>query len=212
MKTQFKAITVGTLTTLATCAALAGSPQQISAQEHDAAHSKESVTFEMAKDLKEAWTQGKLEGLYMINDHLSAYNIDTQIDGHTVTLSGSVDSEAKKELAEEIASNLEGINAVNNDLSIDKAAKSAESENDTNRDLKTVISDASTTASIKLKFIESEVKARNINIDTLSGVVTLTGEVGNDTIKDLALEIASNTDGVKSVENQLEVVELKSKS
>jgi osmotically-inducible protein OsmY len=47
--------------------------------------------------------------------------------------------------------------------------------------------------------------ARNINIDVVQGVVILSGRVNNAEEKSEAEKLAKNTDGVKSVENRLEI-------
>lgn len=47
--------------------------------------------------------------------------------------------------------------------------------------------------------------ARNINIDVVQGVVILSGRVSNAEEKSEAEKLAKNTDGVKSVENRLEI-------
>jgi osmotically-inducible protein OsmY len=44
-----------------------------------------------------------------------------------------------------------------------------------------------------------------INVDSDEGVVTLSGEVESGEEKDLAIRIASNTEGAKSVTDQLMV-------
>jgi osmotically-inducible protein OsmY len=45
----------------------------------------------------------------------------------------------------------------------------------------------------------------DINVDSEEGVVTLSGEVESAQEKDLAIRIASNTDGAKSVNDRLMV-------
>lgn len=69
------------------------------------------------------------------------------------------------------------------------------------------IRDQSITASIKTKLIaNSEVAARNINVDTEGGIVTLRGTVGSEKEKTIAIKIARNTKGVKKVIAKLEIL------
>jgi hyperosmotically inducible periplasmic protein len=52
-------------------------------------------------------------------------------------------------------------------------------------------------------FADDDIKARHINVSTRDGVVTLTGFVDNQPQRDLALQIARTTDGVRQVKDGL---------
>jgi len=68
------------------------------------------------------------------------------------------------------------------------------------------IDDATITASVKSKLaIEADTAAHNIDVDTNSGVVTLTGEVDTAEERRKAETIARNTNGVSRVNNLLTV-------
>ena len=68
-------------------------------------------------------------------------------------------------------------------------------------------SDLWITSSTKMKLaVDSRTPATEINVDTLDGVVNLFGMVPTQESKAAAAEIARSVSGVKSVENQLEVV------
>ena len=72
------------------------------------------------------------------------------------------------------------------------------------RDTGTIVNDAWITTQIYAKFFaSSEIKGRNINVDTASGVVTLTGEVHSGVERNLAVTKAKGTDGVKQVVDKL---------
>jgi osmotically-inducible protein OsmY len=67
--------------------------------------------------------------------------------------------------------------------------------------------DAGITTAVKTKLAADDtVKARNINVDTMNGTVTLTGEVRSMDEEAQALQIARGTDGVTSVVDQITVV------
>ena len=53
---------------------------------------------------------------------------------------------------------------------------------------------------------DATVSGLKINVDTADGVVSLTGDVASTIEKRRALEIARETDGVKSVKDQLKIV------
>jgi osmotically-inducible protein OsmY len=68
------------------------------------------------------------------------------------------------------------------------------------------VDDATITASVKTKFAaDTDVAAHNIDVDTVEGVVTLTGKVDTWDEKREAEAIARDTDGVRRVVNNLTV-------
>lgn len=67
-------------------------------------------------------------------------------------------------------------------------------------------SDAALSARIKTAFAaDSLVKARDIKVDTMRGVVTLTGTVNSAAERDKAIAIARDTKGVTEVKSNLRV-------
>jgi hyperosmotically inducible protein len=69
-----------------------------------------------------------------------------------------------------------------------------------------VIDDATITAQVKTKLATDErVKAYQVDVDTHSGVVTLTGTVDTQLARTAATQIAGSVSGVQSVNNLLSV-------
>jgi len=76
----------------------------------------------------------------------------------------------------------------------------------TNQSATEQIDDASITASVKAKFAtDDDVKAHNIDVDTVNGVVTLTGIVNSAAEKAEAARLAADVDGVRRVTNNLQI-------
>ena len=68
--------------------------------------------------------------------------------------------------------------------------------------------DPGITTAVKTKLAADDtVKAYKIDVDTKEGVVTLAGTVDTPTAKSRAVEIAKNTNGVKSVVDELRIPE-----
>lgn len=68
------------------------------------------------------------------------------------------------------------------------------------------INDAEITAKVKAAiFAESGLKSLQISVDTVKGVVTLSGMVDSQESSDKAKALASGVAGVRDVENRLEV-------
>lgn len=69
-----------------------------------------------------------------------------------------------------------------------------------------VVDDAAITTALKVKFVaDADLKALDISVDTVGGVVTLTGMAPSATAKNRATEIARTVDGVSNVNNNLTV-------
>lgn len=66
--------------------------------------------------------------------------------------------------------------------------------------------DAAITARVNASLIaDDQLKASKIDVDTLSGEVTLRGEAPNAQAKDRAADLAMSVEGVKDVDNELTV-------
>jgi len=119
-----------------------------------------------------------------------------------VTLRGSADSAAAKELAERLATNTRGVTSVDNQLVInpDKptlADAAAITANTAGHEM----ADGWITAKVKSMFLYSNnVTGSNITVSTNNGVVTLSGKLYSSVERAHAIELAQNIRGVKSVQ------------
>lgn len=159
--------------------------------------------------IKDAWLDGKLESAYLFNEHLSPFDIDTDVKNGVVHLTGSVESEIDRDLAGEIAKSIDGVSDVKNDLTIDKArARTARDDNASHErsSFRQSVSNATLTAKVKTQLLaNSNTSGMAVNVDSDSGNVTLSGTVDSDEEKELIARIAANTSGAESVDNQLMV-------
>lgn len=155
---------------------------------------------------KDAWIDGKAETVLLMNTNLNNFDINTDVKNGKVVLTGKVESELDKELAEELVLSLDGVTDVDNELTVvknvDAKNKKVESES-TVSDL----TDAKITTVITTRFLfNSEVGGTDIDVDTDKGVVTLNGTVGSDAEKQLAVKIAKNAEDVRDVVDNLTIV------
>jgi osmotically-inducible protein OsmY len=162
---------------------------------------------EPAGAARDAWIDGKLEAVYALNRHLSAFAIDTDVEQGVVRLTGRVESDIDRDLAGELAKGIEGVVEVDNDLEVATDARAVASRaRGPERSFGVWIDDATTTATVKSKLLANRnTQGLQIDVDTRGDVVTLTGEVSSAEEKALAEEIARNTGDVKDVRNQLVV-------
>jgi hyperosmotically inducible protein len=145
------------------------------------------------------------------DDTVKAYRIDVDTTDKVVTLRGEVDTPAARDRAVEVARATSGVRDVVDVLKVAPPAAAtsgiAEDARDAARDAGAMVGDAGITASIKTKMLaDTTVGGLKINIDTTEGVVSLTGDVKSAVEKRRAVAIARETDGVKSVNDKLEIV------
>lgn len=83
--------------------------------------------------------------------------------------------------------------------------------NSTVADSKNAMSDTGITTKVKGAFVkeklfgDKEMSVTGVNVETVNGVVTLTGTVDTQAQADNAVKIAKTVDGVKQVNSKLEV-------
>ncbi len=115
-----------------------------------------------------------------------------------VKLSGTADSQEAKDAAGKLAGNTRGVHSVNNQLVV-VAAKPGVAKDATND-----VADGWITTKVKSTFMYStNVNGTDIAVSTNSGVVTLTGKMDSGAERALAIELARNVRGVKSVDSNL---------
>lgn len=156
---------------------------------------------------KDGWIESKLETALILNKHLNSFDIDIRVDGDRATLEGEVHSNIHRELAENIALGVEGIDSVTNKINvIEKPAEMTESGRPTGRNFAQYVADVSTTAAIKTELLASKnIRGLDIDVDTLNDKVTLSGRVKSLEEKALAQAIAAKHNDVRGVVNNLQV-------
>lgn len=150
---------------------------------------------------KDAWIDGKAETTLLFNGNLNSFDINTDVKQGKIILTGKVDTEVDKALAEELMLSLEGVSDVDNQLSV----VNDKEESDTAKIMQT-LTDSKVESVIKTRLLfESEVSGTDIEVEVDKGVVTLTGIVDSDSEKQLAEAIAKNTSDVENVISNLSI-------
>lgn len=119
-----------------------------------------------------------------------------------VTLNGTANSGAAKELAGSLAKNTKGVVSVDNQLVVDELKPdAARNSGNPQNEPGGKIADTWITTKVKSTFMYStNVKSHNISVSTNQGIVTLTGTVDSGAERALAVELAENIRGVNGVE------------
>ncbi|QJR82298.1 BON domain-containing protein [Alteromonas pelagimontana] len=165
------------------------------------------------KGAKDAWIDGKAEATLLFNGNLNSFDINTDVQNGKVVLTGKVENSVDKKLAEELVANIDGVSSVDNQLSVvedwdnDEMTASSNSDvDDDDADDENALTDAKIATVIKTRLLmDSDISGLDIDVDVEDGNVTLTGDVGSDAERQLAVEIAKNASDVKNVEDNLKV-------
>ena len=117
-----------------------------------------------------------------------------------VTLSGAVNDTASKDLAGSLAMSTRGVTSVDNNLMIDGTKPTHANKDVAATKHGNDITDSWITTKVKSTYMySSNVDGSDIAVVTKDGVVTLTGNVDSVAERALAIELAKNIRGVKSV-------------
>lgn len=150
----------------------------------------------------DAWIDGKAETTLLLNSNLNSLDINTDVSNQIITLTGAVDNETEKALAEELVYGLEGVSSVNNQLTVIKES------NDQDSEVFQSLEDSKISTVVKTRLLmNTNVSGTDINVETEERVVTLIGDVQSEKEHELAIYIARNVKHVNKVVDQLEVIQ-----
>jgi len=151
-------------------------------------------TRTIGEEASDAAITAKVKSRLAADPDVSAREIDVDTLDGRVRLSGVVDSRYERAEAVRVARRTEGVRAVDNDLRVGDPT------------LGEKLDDEVLGTRVKAALIgDGSIQARNIDVDVVAGVVTLSGEVESREQKRKAAEIASRIEGVERVYNRLVV-------
>lgn len=129
---------------------------------------------------------------------INPFNIDVDTDAGVVRLSGKVEQAEARSAAERLARNTDGVRNVINDIEVGETTLEERAEN------------SGLAAKVAAKIAaDPELNPFNIDVDGAGdGVITLSGRVATHDARREAEQLARNTEGVRAVENRLEVGDL----
>ncbi|MEO4048012.1 BON domain-containing protein [Pseudomonas sp. CAU 1711] len=162
----------------------------------------QAADSDLSRQLSEARQEGSIWTAIALNRHLSPFSIEVDVENGVAVLSGKVESDVDRDLAEQLALGTEGVKQVDNRLQVDPGTQPSQQ----NAGLAQQFDDATLTAMVKSKLLwNSNTEGLDIDVDTRSGVVTLKGHARSAEAKELAGRLAENTKGVERVDNHLSV-------
>lgn len=161
-----------------------------------------SPVGQVVTGVEDSTITARIEALYLLDQHLSPLNINTTTRGGHVMLSGSVNDEVQRELAEDLALGVLGVRFVDNQLVVINTVVGEKEQ----RSWSQRVQDRAVTAAVRGRMLGSgEFKGLKVGITTLNNVVTLFGVVPTEAHVESMISIASDTKGVSDVVNQLTV-------
>ena len=131
--------------------------------------------------------------------NVSAAATTVAVQDGVVTLGGTADSQAQKELTEVYAREIDWVKSVKNDIVVQAAPTVTETVGEN-------IDDASITTQVKYALLSHKAtSALSTKVTTTDGVSVISGEAANDAEKALVTRLAQDIRGVKSVTNNMTV-------
>lgn len=131
---------------------------------------------------------------HVYKTQLRSTDVAVNVTNGVAVLSGSVENEDQKHLAEDTMRGLPGVDRVDNHIRVTNEPKEASDD----------------WIALKVRsalLFHRNVSATDTHVVVRDGVVTLTGTASSDAEKALASEYANDIKGVRSVDNQLRVVD-----
>jgi osmotically-inducible protein OsmY len=131
-----------------------------------------------------------------------ATNVDTRFG--RVTLRGTAQSAAERDLAGRMATNTPGVVALDNQIKVNALRPTiAENSKNMTDEAGADMADSWITTKVKSTLLySSNVSGSAIDVTTSKGIVSLSGTVSNGAEHDLAIELAQNVRGVRSVQSK----------
>jgi hyperosmotically inducible periplasmic protein len=182
-----------------------------------------SESVKAGAKLEDAWLATRIHAKFVGDRDIKARDIKVSANDGVVTLKGRVLNESERQLALTLAKDTGGVNQVVDNLDVEVAGplpahtvtggtRGAAATTGTNPSPSSppppvaISDDARITTSIQSKyFMDDRIKGRHIIVTTTAGVVTLNGEIADETERAEALLLARTTEGVKRVEDNLTI-------
>jgi hyperosmotically inducible periplasmic protein len=145
------------------------------------------------------WIAFKIRSRLLVKANVSAATTKVEVRDGVVTLTGTTENLAQKDLTAAYAKDIDHVISVQNDLVVQAPGTEERSMGES-------IDDASITSQVKYALLtHRSTSALKTKIKTNDGVVVITGEAANDAEKSFAGKLAGEVRGVKSVDNLMTV-------
>ena len=153
----------------------------------------------------DGWIALKIRSILLLHANVSIANTNVAVHDGVVTLTGTAENEAQKELTTAYAKDVDGVKDVKNEIEV-RAGGMASNDAAHGPTFSEKIDDASITAQVKYELLtHHSTSALKTNVDTRQGVVVIHGVARSEAEKDLVSKLARGIKGVTSVTNEMTV-------
>lgn len=147
----------------------------------------------------DGWIALKLRTRLLVKASVSSASTTVAVKDGIVTLGGTAENQAQKELTEVYAKEIDWVKAVKNDIVVKESPSTSETMGER-------IDDASITSQLKYALLHHRAtSALKTKITTVDGVVVISGDASSDAEKSLVTKLAQDVRGVKTVVNNMTV-------
>jgi hyperosmotically inducible periplasmic protein len=144
------------------------------------------------------WIAFKVRSRLLVKANVSAATTTVAVKDGIVTLTGTADDAAQKELTAAYAKDINWVKSVKNEIVVKTPAPGST--------IGEKIDDASITSQMKYALLTTKAtSAVKTKVTTVDGVITVTGVAASAAEKDLVTKIAQDVRGAKSVNNEMTV-------
>lgn len=183
--------------------AVNGEPAQRTAVPQAADSPQEQTRFD------EALMRLRIRRSLLAHLKTEALDVEVEVVGNTVVLSGDVEEHADRMVAEEVARSVSGVTEVNNEIAVE--ADAGESDGPITRGARATereLADATLELRVQTRLVRElgEIGFR-IEVEASDGVVSLRGRIPDAQRKERAVESAEQVSGVEEVHDLLKVRE-----
>jgi osmotically-inducible protein OsmY len=148
----------------------------------------------------DAWIALKIRSRLLVKANVSATSTKVDVQDGVVTLSGTADNLAQKELTGVYAAEIDHVKSVRNNLVVAPQPAPA------GQTVGEKIDDASITTQVKYALLSHRAtSALKTKVTTTDGVIAITGEAASDAEKSLVTKLAEGVRGVSAVNNNMTV-------
>ncbi len=150
----------------------------------------------------DAWLSARVKTTLLFHRNVRTSHTEVTARNGMVTLRGEATSQAQRDLTTEYADDVQGVEGVRNNMTAPKTSPTPTREETAGE----MIDDASITAQIKTALLfHRSTSARNTQVETKEGIVTLGGTARSSAAKALVAKLVTDIDGVRRVVNNMTI-------
>lgn len=147
----------------------------------------------------DAWMAFKIRSRLLTKANVSMATTKVEVQDGVVTLTGTADNRAQKDLTGIYAGEIDWVKSVTNNIVVSPKPAAEATVGET-------IDDASITTQVKAALLSHKsTSALKTKVTTTDGVITITGEASSAAEKSLVTKLAGDVRGAKSVTNDMTV-------